>query len=170
MWFRKKAKTEKKPYKEGELSIVSAVLSIISEHPKDRIEIYDYTDYFATLLQNSNIDFETQEFSFSWMKRVLIIEPQGKQRITIDYWKAENFKFVTEPSKSIKPTPTIQEADIIRHEILQVSQGLYLPRVVVDGHLTKDQYIDALYVRLDNLYTSLGTKDKIRRGIGLEKI
>lgn len=170
MWFRKKAKIKEVPYKEGELSIVGTVLSIISEHPKDRIEIYGYTDYFATLLKNSNIDFETQEFSFSWMKRVLIIEPQGKQRITIDYWKAENFKFVTEPPKSIKSGSAIQEIDIIRYEILQVSQGLYLPRVVVDGYLTKDQYIDALYVRLSNLYTSLGTKDKIRRGIGLEKI
>lgn len=155
MWFRKKAKARKKPYKEGELLIVSAVLSIISEHPKDRIEIYGYTDYFATLLQNSNIDFETQEFSFSWMKRVLIIEPQGKQRITIDYWKAEDFKFVTEPPKPSKPLKpiksisTIQEVDIIQHEILQISEGLYLPRVVVDGHLTKDQYIDALYARID---------------------
>lgn len=170
MWFRKKAKTKEASYKEGELSIVGTVLSIISEHPKDRIEIYGYTDYFATLLKNSGIDFETQEFSFSWTKRVLIIEPRGKQRITIDYWKAEDFKFVTEPPKSIKSGSAIQEADIIQHEILKISEGLYLPRVVVDGHLTKDEYIGALYARLDNLYASLGTKDKIRRGIGLEKI
>lgn len=150
MWFRKKAKTGKKPYKEGELSIVSTVLSIISEHPKDRIEIYGYSDYFATLLKNSDIDFETQEFSFSWMKRVLIIEPQGSQRITIDYWKAEDFSVTQVVKDKAKKAIFEVEAEYeIKDEIKRIENGKYIPRVVVDGHLTKDQYIGALYARLD---------------------
>ena len=91
---------------------------------------------------------------------------EGKERITIDYWKAEDFKFKSKPPKSTKTIQCIQEADIVRYEIRQVLEGLYLPRVVVDGHLTKNQYVDALYARLD----AIKHKEGIRRGLGLTRI
>lgn len=148
MWFRKK----KPAYKEGELLVLGTVLSIISEHINDRIEVYGYTDYFTNLLDASGIEYEIQEHSFSWMKPCLVINCTGKNTVTISYWDADNFGITRQPEQPKKAKVSMLELDTeyeIKDEIERIRNGKYMPRVVVDGHLTKDQYLNALYARLD---------------------
>ena len=148
MWFSKKNKEP--AYKEGELSVVGTVLSIISEHIGDRIEVYGFTDYFAGLLKASGIEYEVREYSFSWMKRCLVIDPTSKNTVTIDYWNADNFRVTQAVEKARKTTFEVDtEYEKVKDEIDRIENGKYMPRVVVDGHLTKDQYVGALYARLD---------------------
>lgn len=149
MWFRGKKK--KKPvYKEGELSTLGTVLSIISEHINDRIEVYGFTDYFTNLLKVSGIEYEIQEYCFSWMKSCLIINRNGKNTVTINYWDADNFSITKAVENKAKRAIFEVEAEReIKDEIERIENGKCTPRVVVDGHLTKGQYLDALYARLD---------------------
>jgi hypothetical protein len=151
MWFRRK----KPAYKEGELSVLGTVLSIISEHINDRIEIYGYTDYFTNLLDASGIEYEIQEYSFSWMKPCLIINHNGKNRVTISYWDADNFGIAKQSEKAKTSMLEVDEYEI-KNEIERIKKGKYTPRVVIDGHLTKDQYIGALYARLDAVRHIIG--------------
>ena len=144
MWFRRK----KPAYKEGELSTLGTVLSIISEHINDRIEIYGYTDYFTNLLKVSGIEYEIREYSQT--KPCLVIDPNGKNIITIKYWDADNFSVTQAVENKAKRAIFEVEAEReIKDEIERIESGKCMPRVIVDGHLTKDQYIGALYARLD---------------------
>lgn len=159
MWFRRK----KPAYKEGELSVLGTVLSIISEHINDRIEIYGYIDYFTNLLKVSGIEYEVRKYSQT--NSCLVIDPNGKNIITIRYWDADNFGTTkVAENKAKKAIFEVAAEYEIKDEIERIENGKCIPRVVVDGHLTKDQYIGALYARLDAVRHMNNLSRELKRG------
>ena len=160
MFFRRK----KKETSNVEMPKITALLEYLYEvEGKYDIVITNPTDILERFLTTSGIEFR-KPYS------TIIIPKIFEKELIVDFVKYdyEEMKEIQAPPKSLPVTdadfrPMIGEIDILFAQIARIQNDVEIPEAVENGCLTKQQYIDALYARID----AIKHKEGLRKGLGL---